>query len=371
MVRESFVGGNVVRLLRDGRVAFPDMLEAIAAARDHVWLEMYWFGSDRIGKEFFAVLEQAARRGVSVRVLYDAFGSLATDARYFRDLRAAGAEVVAWNPVSPFERHFGLSKLTLRDHRKLLIADQCAFVGGLNLADQWLPREQGGQDWRDDIVSVQGPVLEQLRRSFELMFTAAGGTPSAAFPAPDKPIGDVRAAALAQTRFRQRRHALRTYLLRLDRARRQVFISNAYFVPNRRIVRSLIHAARRGCDVRVMLPAKSDIELVRLASKAAWSRLLLGGVRIFQFEPRILHSKSAVVDELWTTVGSFNLDYISVFNNAELNLSILDRPFAKVMVDSFLEDQAQCTEVRWSAFKNRPITERVLSRSLHWFRHWL
>ncbi len=368
---EDFVGGNSVKLLRNGGEAYPEMLDAIARASTRVWLEMYWFDSDSIGRRFAAELESAARRGVQVRLLYDSFGCLGSDGRLFRGLAKAGAEVVEYNPISPFEKRFRVARLVARDHRKLLIADDTAFVGGMNIADEWLPLDEGGEDWRDDVVRVRGPVLAQLHRSFEAGWCEFGGTPNEQPIAPPMAAGRVKAAALSQARFRQRRQALDAYLSRLAYAQKQVFLSSAYFVPNGRIIRALRRAARRGADVRVMLPAKSDVEIVRFASQAAWTRLLKAGVRLLKWEPTVLHSKSAVIDGVWATVGSFNLDYLSLFTNAELNLSVLDSEFADQMIAAFLEDQAHCTEVNWSQFRSRPVAQRVAERALYYFRDWL
>jgi cardiolipin synthase len=347
------------------------MLRAIGAAKTQIWIEMYWFASDTIGQRFFADLVQAARRGVDVRLLYDSFGSFATDTSFFAALVAAGAHVLEYNPVSPLQRRFGIQSLAKRNHGKLLIVDDTAFVGGLNIADAWLPSEQGGENWRDDVVCVKGPVVAQLERSFARSWCEAGGGPMEVSQGEHPKVGNAKASVLGQSQFGHRRYALQAYRVRLRKAQEQVLIANAYFVPNRKIIRGLVGAAKRGVDVRVMLPQRSDVEIVRLAGQAAWSRLLRVGVRIYQWQPTILHTKTAVIDSEWVTIGSYNLDYLSMFTNVELNLSILDRDFARTVGDAYFEDLKQCQEVLWSQFRNRPMLTRVVERILYAFRSWL
>lgn len=360
-----------MRLLKDGERAFPEMLEAIASAQTQVWIEMYWFAADTIGRQFFAELSLAVERGVDVRVLYDSFGSLGTDSRFFTALAAAGAKVLEFNPVSPLQQRFGIQSLVKRNHRKLVICDGVAFVGGLNIADEWLPVALGGQGWRDDVVRVVGPVVAQLEQTFATSWREGGGVPLPE-PGPERPPqGRARAAVLQEAHFGQRRRALWAYRIRLRQAKDEVLIANAYFVPNRTLLRGLMGAAKRGVDVRIMLPEKSDVGVVRIAGRAAWGKLLRAGVRIYLWKPSILHSKTAVVDRHWVTLGSYNLDYLSMLTNAELNVSVLDADFARVMAESFFADLERCDQVTWSQFRNRPMLERVVERTLYSFRSWL
>ena len=158
-VVEHFVEGNRVVLLRDGKQAFPAMLDAIEGAREQVLLEMYWFDSDTIGRRFAAALEGAAARGVEVAVLYDSIGSLGADPEMFQKLASAGVRVLEYNPVVPWRRRFRLDRLTTRDHRKILVVDGCTgFTGGINIADEWLPVSEDGGGWRDDMVRIDGPA---------------------------------------------------------------------------------------------------------------------------------------------------------------------------------------------------------------------
>jgi cardiolipin synthase len=369
---ERFVSGNQVELLTEAGRAFEEMLASIEAAERMVWLEMYWFASDQIGRRFFEALAGAARRGVDVKVVVDAFGSFATEQACFDALRSSGASVEKYNPLQPFARRAQLMKLTRRNHRKLLICDwQVAFVGGLNIADQWLPHDLGGEGWRDDVALVRGPVVQRLGESFVTSWreVTSRGLPVASegFPA----VGDIDVAVIDQADYAKRRGVLSAYLWRLSQAREQISISNAYFVPNRRIRAALVAALRRGVSVSIMLPGISDVPLIRHASRAVWGRLLRHGARIFEWQPTVLHSKTAIIDRRWVTIGSFNLDYASVRNNRELNLSFDDPGFAELVTAAFERDLTQCVEVDAHDFQFRSLSERLAERVLYWFRAWL
>jgi cardiolipin synthase A/B len=370
------VDGNEVRLLRNGEQAYPQMLSAIAAAREQVLLEMYWFGSDSIGRKFAAALAEAAQRGVEVSIIYDAVGSVGASEDMFAELRRAGARVIEFNPIAPWKRRFRLSKLTRRDHRKILIVDgKTGFTGGINIADFWLPREEGGAAWRDDMVRLDGPAVADLSDCFALSWKRLRGAPLrlvgfvAAPPARVAAIQAVR--VLGQHFLRTQRQISRAYLHYVQRAQSRVFIANSYFVPDRRILRALSRAARRGVDVRIIVPGQSDVDIVRHASRAVWGRLLRAGVRIFEWDESVLHAKSAVIDGRWSTTGTFNFDYLSLRLNLEVNVSVLDERFASRLQDSFLEDFGLCREVRLVDFRFRPLGQRLLELIAYRLRKFL
>lgn len=375
-VGDQCVDGNVVRLLRNGAEAYPEMLSAIAAAREQVLLEMYWFASDSIGRKFAAALGAAAARGVEVAIIYDAIGSVGASGDMFDELRRAGARVIEFNPIAPWKRRFRLSKLTRRDHRKILISDgKVGFTGGINIADFWLPLEENGAGWRDDMVRIEGPAVAELSDCFALSWQRLRGAPlrlvgfAAAPPGAGAAVQAVR--VLGQQFLRAQRQISRAYLHYLQRAQRRVFIANSYFVPDRRILRALSRAARRGVDVRIIVPGQSDVDIVRHASRAVWGRLLRAGVRIFEWDESVLHAKSAVVDGRWSTTGTFNFDYLSLRVNLEVNVSILDSRFAGRLEASFLEDFERCREVSRVDFRFRPLGQRLLELIAYRLRKFL
>jgi len=364
-----FIEGNQLRLLRNGSAAYPEMLSAIASAKQQILLEMYWFGSDTIGRKFAAALRAAAERGVEVAIIFDAVGSVGASAEMFAELTRAGARVIEFNPIAPWKRRFRLSRLTRRDHRKILVIDgNIGFTGGINIADYWLPLDEGGAGWRDDMVRIEGPAVAGLSDCFVRVWARLRGrklrVPDALLQPPAS--GNVRrprmpaVRVLGQRFLRTQREISRAYLHYLRRAERRIFIANSYFVPDGRVLRALAKAARRGVDVRIIVPGQSDVDIVRHASRAVWGRLLRAGVRIFEWDESVLHAKTAVVDGLWSTIGTFNFDYMSLRMNLEVNVSVLDPRFAERLEASFLQDFELCREVLAADFRFRPLGQRLL-----------
>ncbi|MDQ2644549.1 MAG: phospholipase D-like domain-containing protein [Myxococcota bacterium] len=377
---ELFVASNSVRLLINGREAFPEMLAAIHGAKRSVLLEMYWFDSDRVGRTFAAALIEAARRGVKVAVIYDAIGSLGASPEMFDELRAAGAHVLEYNPVAPWRRRFRLARLTRRDHRKILLVDgTLGFTGGVNIANQWAPEEEeGGGGWRDDMIRVEGPVVDGFLRCFAGAWQRQAGELPAfvaealAVPEP-QPIRTEghRVQVVGEVGIGGRHAMGSNYLVAIYRADRRVWIKNSYFVPDRRVVRALRRAARRGVDVRVIVPGESDVPVTAWASRHVWGRLMRSGVRIYQWTRGILHSKTAVVDGNWSTIGTFNLDHLSLRMNLEVNVTVLDEDFGARMEHSFMSDLGQCVEVEPRGFRFRSLGDRLLELIAYRFRKFL
>lgn len=364
-----FVEGNQLRLLRNGSAAYPEMLAAIASAEQQILLEMYWFGSDTIGRKFAAALAAAALRGVEVSIIFDAVGSVGASAEMFTELIRAGAQVIEFNPIAPWKRRFRLSKLTRRDHRKILVVDgRIGFTGGINIADYWLSLDEGGAGWRDDMVRIDGPAVAGLSDCFARVWARLRGRKLGVPEALRQPPPQTRGhhpqtpaiRVLGQRFLRTQREISRAYLHYLRRAERRIFIANSYFVPDGRVLRALARAARRGVDVRIIVPGQSDVDIVRHASRAVWGRLLRAGVRIFEWEESVLHAKTAVVDGKWSTIGTFNFDYMSLRMNLEVNVSVLDVRFAQRLEASFLKDFELCREVSPVDFRFRPLGQRLL-----------
>jgi cardiolipin synthase A/B len=369
---EDFTTGNRVSLRRACLAAFERMLECIEHAQRSVWLEMYWFSDDPLGQKFFQALTAARQRGVEVRVLYDALGSYGTNERSFAQLRASGVDVVVFNPLHPMERRFHLSKVTLRNHRKLLLVDgEVAFTGGTNLAAKWLEAEAGGEAWRDELVEVSGPVLRVLQAEFARSWKEATGVVLEFVEQQGAEPGGQRVAVLTQGVFPHRRQAQHAYIWRISAASRSIYLSHAYFVPEGRLARALARAAKRGVDVRIVCPGRSDVPVVGWASRYTWDKLLAAGVRIFEWHKSVLHSKMAVVDGEWVTVGSLNLDRFSLRNNRELNISVLDAEFGAEAEREFEADCQQSAEVDYARFKLRPWSHRLISALVYRFRTWL
>jgi cardiolipin synthase len=375
-VVERFVPGNAVKLLRDGREAFPAMLEAIAQARRQVLLEMYWFGSDRVGRRFADELSRARQRGVEVAVIYDSVGSISADRAMFAELEALGAHVLEYNPVAPWRQRVRLSftRHSRRDHRKILVVDgNVGFTGGINLAEQWAPVEEEGGGWRDDMMRIMGPAVNGLTHCFQRVWRRHALPPLLHLHAKAPPAGErlLPVRILGERYYRHRHQIAKDYATRLYAAKRRAYISNSYFVPDGSIRRALVRAARRGVDVRVIVPAHSDVEPVKYAGRAQYGRLLDAGVRIYEWQEGMFHSKTAVIDSEWCTTGTFNFDYMSVRRNLEVNASVLDAELASEVERSFQEDLEQSREVDEAQLKFRPLGDRLLEAGFYRLRKFL
>jgi cardiolipin synthase A/B len=358
----SFLPGNRVEVLRDGGRTYPAMLAAIEGARDYVHLETYILVADRTGRRFGEALIGRARAGVQVRLLYDALGSIGLSADFLAELRHAGVRVAEYNPVAPWRARFGLNQ---RDHRKILVVDgRCGFTGGLNISDDYAAVEDGGAGWHDMHCRIEGPAVAELERLFRRTWIKAGGD---VFP-PVEPLAaeSVVGADTALARIfgneglRKRTPIRRVYLHAIRRAQQTIAITNAYFIPDRGIRRALVNAVKRGVQVRVVVPSRSDVPAVQWATRHLYTRLLKAGVHVYEWAGRMVHAKTAVIDEIWSTVGSSNLDYRSLKVNLEVVAIVIDRNFGRRMAEQFVLDVAESDEVRLDVWRRRPWWHRPL-----------
>jgi cardiolipin synthase len=370
--------GERVTLLRDGPEAIPAMLKAIGAARREVVLEMYWLDSSSVGKAIVAALAARARAGVAVYVLYDAIGSLGADRELYDDLLAAGGKVIEFNPIAPWRRRFRAGWVSQRDHRKMLVVDErVAFVGGLNLGLPWLCLDEGGGGWRDDVAVVVGPTAARVRALFFETWTSQGGAcpknlrvftsrERAAAAREELGVSNMSrahpvVAVLGHDAWGARWAIRRAYLTRIRNAERCVLIANSYFVPDMRVKRALKYAARRGVEVRVIVPRESDVPAVKYATEWLYTDLMEAGIHIHEWTRGILHAKTLLVDD-WATTGSYNLDYRSFRYNLEANLASTDRAFVDSVDASMRRDLAEFTEeVDLATWRRRPLFDKLRS----------
>jgi cardiolipin synthase len=352
------VGADAVRLLRDGAQAFPAMIEAIERAEREVLLEMYWVGADAVGERFRDALAARAGAGVRVCVIYDAIGSMGVTPAWWRPLFAAGGRAVEYHSISPLDPRFRLERVELRDHRKMLVLDGLhGFTGGINLAAPWLTVEQGGAGWRDDVIQVCGDATQELRTLFYRTWRKLTGENA---PLDVRPLSrrHTRPVWVLASQWRTRRSIHREYVHRIAHARDRVDIANSYFVPDRRVRAALFRTVRRGVPVRVLVPAKSDVPVVQFAVEALFDTLLRHGVEIWTLPGTMLHAKTAIVDESFTTIGSYNLDERSWRKNLEVNLGVEDRDFARHVRAWFERDLAGATPVDLATWRERSLARR-------------
>ncbi len=362
------VGGDEVRLLRDGVEALPAMLDAIANARREILLEMYWVGLDPVGTKFRDALAEKAREGVRVRVIYDAIGSLSITPSFWDALVRAGGEVREYHPLSPLKPAFELARIEQRDHRKILVVDGTrGFTGGINLARQWLAIEDGGEAWRDDMIEVVGYASQELRTLFYKTWRRMGfrrlphdplgslALPDDLVPLSKHPTG--RVYVLASLR-RSRRNLRREYLTRLNQATRSIEIANSYFIPDRNVRSALYRAVLRGVRVRILVPQKSDVVIVQYALEAMYESLLRNGVEMYCHSGPMMHAKTAIIDDRFVTIGSYNLDERSRTKNLEVNVAIDDPPFATYVRRWFDRDLETATNLDLYEWRARPLVRR-------------
>ena len=370
--------GHRVHLLFGGAQAYPAMLDAIAMARTEILLETYIWASDANGRRFVDAVCIKAQEGVRVRCVIDGAGSFGFSGDDVSRLRSAGVLLSVFHPVGPWRRRWGWQ---VRDHRKLLIVDgRVAFAGGMNLGDDYAPVSWGGKGWNDVHAQIEGPVIRDLERLFEQTWNYAEPENwNADVPAPASPLrapvaihgSTTRVQALAVGRFLGRRIVQHHFQHAMTAARERIWIEAAYFIPNRALRAALKRAARRGVDVRVMVPRDSDVPGLAHASRNTWSSLLKAGVRIFEWLPGMLHAKTLSIDGVWCTVGSYNLDSRSLIYNWEVTLEVLDERLAEALDDKFRDDLDSCEQVDPERFRRRGLWSRVQERFFYLFRVWL
>jgi cardiolipin synthase len=366
--------GCTATVLPDGGTTFPAMLAAIGAATRSVCLETYILVADRVGMDFQDALVERAVAGVAVRLLYDAVGAFGLPAAYLAELRAAGVEIVEYNPIAPWRRRF---KLAHRDHRKILVVDdEVAFTGGLNIASDYDALANGGAGWHDMHCRLRGSIVIDLARMFRRTWLRAGGS---RYPSPSMPTVTAPAAAtgsafirlIDNARRRQRTSIRRAYVHVIRAARETVWIENAYFLPDRGLRRALIDAAKRGVDVQVLTPGHSDVRLVGFATTYVARRLARRGVHVRLWRGPMMHAKTAVVDGTWSTIGSYNFDAQSRFNNLEATVEILDPGVAGTLVAQFQTDLANTDEFTETSWTSLSWWRRALGWIAYRLRRWL
>ena len=384
---QTFVRADRITLLLDGSQAYPEMLRAISEAKTSVTLETYILQADDTGKRFSRELARAAQRGVNVRLLYDAVGALGLPYSYVQELLAVGVRVSVYRPLNTAWRR-SLFTFHRRDHRKILVVDdRISFTGGINICHDNAPKLEGGMAWRDMHVRIEGPavavklkalteetwkVADAFQETHEAKKPADASEPPEQFPAP---LPDTSANVLVQVmgnkEFLQRMRLRRAYLHAIRHARRYILIENAYFIPDRGIRRALYKAVKRGVTVSAGVAMYSDVKIVAMASRALYSELLSNGVRLFEYPRSMLHSKVAVIDDIWSIVSSYNLDHRSLRHNLEAGVVIVNRPFAVAIRDHILNDIRESREVTPEYHDARPWDEVLIETLAYQGRYWL
>jgi cardiolipin synthase len=374
---------NKLVLLQDGPATYRAMFAAMRAARNHINLETYIFGDDDVGRQFADILLEKQAAGIQVNLIYDSVGNLNTPREFFERLSAAGVQVLEFNPVNPLAGNKKEWLLNNRDHRKLLIVDgRVAFLGGINISEYYSssPFSRSGRKtgksaagWRDTHLQIEGPAVATLQTLFMDTWTKQRGEPLAKknyFPKIAKQGAEiVRVIGSSFTDPYSRIYL--TLLSAITNAEQRVYLTNAYFVPDPKLVEALTDAARRQVDVRLILPSQTDSWAVFHAGRSHYTELLRAGVRIYERHGTVMHSKTAVIDGVWSTVGSTNLDWRSFLHNDELNAVMIGRSFGEQMEVMFAKDLAESMEIDLKSWKRRPFTFRTQEWAARLAEYWL
>lgn len=347
--------GNRFELLIDGRRFIPRLLAAIDAAQQYVLIEMYLFESGVVATRLIDALARAAARGVAVKLLLDDFGALALDHADRERMQSAGIALVFYNPL----RTTKLLRNFFRDHRKLVLVDgHVAFTGGAGIADEFDPPQHPEQAWRETLIEIHGPVVQDWQELFLDIWNRRQPTPVSLPPTEFSPAGNHR-GRVTVTRGPIGQEIKRSLLNRLRSARVRVWITTAYFIPPWKIRRALKRAVHRGVDVRLLLPGPvTDHPAVRHAGRRYYQRLLRHGVRIFEYQPRFLHQKVIVCDD-WVSLGSANLDRWNLRWNLEANQEIADPAFARSTCTMLEHDFSEAAECHYKTWRQRPWHARL------------
>ena len=354
--------GNKIEILLNGEGTYPRLWKDIASARHTITVQMYYSQPGAVADTMAKYLEERARAGVRVLVLMDAFGSQPLPKEWVDGLTKSGVEFAWLRPL----KWYTLQKAAQRSHVRVVVIDgRVGYTGGFGLADYWLGDGRHDGQWRESNVRFMGPTVAALQAAFASGWAETKGellTGDVFFPPvsfEDK--GTVKAGLMHSLPTIGSTPAERFYALTIAGARKTLYISNSYFVPNVDFCQLLINAAKRGVDVRILtVGSKTDVKSTWYAGRALYENLLEGGVKIYEYKPTMMHAKTIVVDGLWSSMGSMNFDNRSIAFNNESQILALDSTIGKQMDDIFMEDLKYSDEVKLETFRKRPWTGKVL-----------
>lgn len=406
IVGSPLIVGNKVDLLIDGPSTYSAMMQAIEGAKDHINMETYIIEDDEIGQQFAAIFIQKQQSGVQVNLIYDSVGSSSTPKEFFKKLTDAGINVLEYNPINPLDTRKDWD-VNQRDHRKLLIVDgEIAFVGGINISSVYSSGSFGGgasgkqkskpkkvevavsnsnlgpasathsaqvqtlseldgTPWRDTHMQMAGPVVAEFQKLFFETWAAQKGQAYAQknyFPTLSNQGNEI-VRAIGSNPDEPYSQIYSTLISAINSAETQVFLTNAYFVPDPQLLASLKEAVARGVDVRLLLPEKTDSIMVFYASRSFYDELLSAGVKIYERQGAMLHAKTALIDGVWSTIGSTNLDWRSFVNNQEINAVMLGQDFGGKMQAVFEKDLASSKLVTLVTWRARTVAARLKEKA--------
>ena len=358
--------GNKVTLLENGAATYQAMLAAIRTAKDSINMQTYTFTDGPVGQMFADALIERQSHGVQVNLEYDSLGSFGTSKSVFDRLQQNGVAVLEYRPVNPFAATLPWS-FSHRNHRKMLVVDgRVAFTGGINISEVYASGPSGSKEkgpseyWRDTDIEVEGPAVAEFQRAFINEWKYQQGqalSPRDYFPTLDQQGNQiVRVIFSVPERFSL---IYVTWISAVVSSQTNIYITDAYFAPDRQVLRALEHAAQRGVDVRLLLPSQTDEPLILAAQHSHYADLLDAGVKIYEWQGQMLHAKTTTIDGVWSTVGTSNLDWWSIARDNELNAIILSHSFGDEMNLMFRNDIESSVQIDPEQWKNRGFLERI------------
>jgi cardiolipin synthase len=375
------VVGNKVTLLIDGPSTYGAMFKAIQNAKDHINLETFIFEEDEVGHRFADLLLQKQSEGVQVNLIYDSLGCLRTPASFFQRLQQGGIRTLEYNPINPAKAREKWM-LTHRDHRKILIVDgSVAFTGGVNISKVYSSSTLSGGEhgknieeaWRDTHIQIEGPAVAEFQKLFLDTWAREKGPDLSErnyFPTLKREGNDL-VEVVGSTPGQENRITYIMYVSAFVYAENFLHLTNSYFVPDKQTVKALANAARRGVDVKIILPGISDEATVFYAGRSHYTHLLKSGVKLYEHRDAMLHAKTAVIDGVWSTIGSTNMDLWSFLRNDEVNAIILGTDFANEMEALFKKDIEKSNQILLEQWKKRPLLERLRETLSRFIQYWL
>ncbi|MDR0960444.1 MAG: phospholipase D-like domain-containing protein [Propionibacteriaceae bacterium] len=350
------VAGNEVTVYTYGTHLYEEMLAEIERASDYIYFESFIWKSDEIGQEFKDALIRAAERGVRVCCTWDVFANIVVPRSFFNF-----PPIVRTYPYPLLKG--GIKFLSLkhsgRDHRKILVIDgNVGFVGGYNIGSNYANK------WRDTHARVRGPLVTELESAFVDMWNWGAGHPRDLLPEPTCQAWTAEIRTHCNTPQTMTYPIRNMYLEAIRKASSRVWLTQAYFIPDDDVQIALLEAVERGVDVSVVIPEESNHVMADWLSRARYETLLEGGVKIFLYQKAMIHSKTAVIDSVWSTIGTANLDSLSLLGNYEINLEVFDRSLASTMEDVFTMDLTNCRELSLEEWTQRPFYARLAERIL-------
>ncbi len=375
------VAGNKVTLLIDGPATYAAMFNAIQSAKDHINLETFIFEDDEVGRKFADLLLQKRSEGVQVNLIYDSLGCLNTPGAFFERLRKGGVQTLEHNPINPAKAR-AKWLITHRDHRKILIVDgTTAFTGGVNISRVYSSSSVSAGEhekkieaaWRDTHVQIEGPAVAEFQKLFLDAWARQKGPELLQrdyFPTLKRQGSDFL-EVVGSTPGQENRITYMMYVSAFTYAQNFIHLTNPYFVPDKQTLEALTDAAKRGVDVKIILPGISDEGTAFYAGRSHYKHLLKSRVRLYEHRDAMLHAKTAVIDGVWSTVGSTNMDLWSFLRNDEVNAVILGRDFAAEMEPMFVKDIEDSHQIHLEQWKKRPFSERAKEWLARLLQYWL